>query len=301
MMVAYTLWVVTLLSLVVGQIAGNMHRTVVEERAAIELSELRVAAISGFEAYRLVLKESSVLEYSHMQQPFRFDPLLCAFQTAPGIRTISFHTEESSLGGPLQLSFGAVDEESRLNVLLSDENTLRRLPGVSRQMAEALIAWFIRHPDITFWSIEDLRAVPGWATADLEAINRLITFYGAGKININTTSPDVLRLAGLSNRAVGEMLEFMAGQDRVRGTEDDQFFKGTSEIVPRLEEWEMREDQLDEWQEAIDREWFTTLSRFFHVRARSINETTGKQFEVNGVIELDEVATVVAWREYQPA
>jgi hypothetical protein len=301
MMVTYALWVVAVLVLLVGRMAGDLHQSVVEERRATERAELRAAAISGLEAYRLILAEGGNGDYSHLQEAFRSEPSLCAFQTGEAIRTVCFDVAEGAGGQGPSPVLGVRDEESRLDILRAEVAVLARLPGVTRVMAENLVAYLKGNPPTVPRTPRDLRGIPGWEGLDVAELAPLVSFYGTGRVNLNTASPNVFKLLGLSDRAIREMTRFLSGPNGLRGDADDRFFKGLGEIKPRLREFGVDARARAEWADAIQKGRLTVHSEYYRVRARSVSESTGRQYEVEAIVRADASGTVIAWREYQPA
>ncbi len=301
MMLAYAMWVVAVLILIAGQMAGDLHQSIVEERRATDLATLRAAAISGLEAYRLTILAGAIAEYSHPQETFRRDPALCSFQTAEGVRTVLYHVEQGGSRARSVLAVGARDEESRLNILMADVETVSRLPGVTEAMARNLSAYLTAERAAPPQALSELQALPGWEGLDAGRLRALVTFHGAGQVNLNTAPPQVFRLLGISTYAIRELLEYLSGPNGVRGDTDDRFFKGLSEIEPMLEEYGVEDDTLIEWVEAAQEGLLTVKSEHYRVRARALAETTGEQYEVDAVVRADETGTIVAWREHQPS
>jgi len=301
MMLAYAMWVLSVLLLIVGQLAGDLHQAIVEERQATERVMLRSAAISGLEVYRSTLVANARVDFSHHRSALVHDHAACSFQAVEGIRTVCYHLNRGRSRTQTALTLGACDEESRLNILTADIESIARLPGVTITMAENLNAYMSSEPVMPPRALEDLRVVSGWESVDFSELSWLITFYGSGKINLNTASTDVLRLQGLSDRSVVLLESFRSGPNGVKGDSDDRFFKGLSEIVPRLDEYGAADDILLEYNNAIQLGSLTPKSEYYRVRARSINETTGRQFEVRAIVNVEDNGTIVAWEEYQPS
>lgn len=73
------------------------------------------------------------------------------------------------------------------------------------------VAWSPAHAPLG--SLEELRLMPGGEDLDLCRLSELATVYGRGKVNLNTASPEVLRLlfehaaTDLSRIAAGRLLE----------------------------------------------------------------------------------------------
>ena len=302
MMVAYATWVIMALVLIVGRLAGDMHLSVVEERRALENASLRTAAISGLEAYRFMIAKSAGPDYSHPREPYRVDPVLTAFTPAEGIRAICYHPERGGNAGESVPVLGPLDEESRLYLPGADIESLELLPGVSETMARQLDEHLAANREAPPRSLEDLRAVAGWALVDLEPLRPLVTFYGEGRVNLNSASPRVLALLGLSEPAIRELGEFLAGPNGARGDEDDRFFKGVSEITTRLREYGLRARSLSEFTPLIASGRVGVRSIHYRVHVRALREATGEQYEIESILRVDDgAAEKLTWREHRPS
>jgi hypothetical protein len=302
MMVAYATWVITALVLIVGQLAGDLHLSIVEERRALDNASLRAAAISGFEAYRFMIAKAAGPDYSHPQEPYRIDPVLTAFKPAAEIRTICYHPQrDGNVIDPVPV-LGGLDEESRLPILHTDLESLAMLPGVSEAMGRQLMDHLAANPERPPRRIEDLSAVPGWNALDLDPLRPLVTFHGEGRVNINSAAPAVLTLLGLSSRAVREMQDFLAGPNGQRGDADDRFFKGVSEVSTRLREYGLRTRVLSEWSAMLQSGRVGVRSTHYRVYARAVREATGEQYEVESILRVDGgFAQPLTWRERRPS
>jgi hypothetical protein len=249
MMVVYTLWILVALLAMGAGTARDAHVSVVEERRALDMAELRAAAISGLEAYQAVLAEYGNRQFSHPGESYRTERELCDFEVSEGMRVLCYHTSHvpgRGLQGP-QMHLGADDEESRINLFKADPKTLARVPGVNERMAEDLRHYLQMNPSAIIRGPEDLATVPGWQNVDFGSIAHLVTFYGSGKVNVNTASSQVLELLGVSRRATGEMHRYLAGPNGVRGDEDDRHFAAVNDIVPALRDFGVGAGVLREW------------------------------------------------------
>jgi hypothetical protein len=87
----------------------------------------------------------------------------------------------------------------------------------------------------------------------------------------------------------------------VRGDQDDRFFKGLTEMEPRLRDFGMDSGARTEWMDRIREDLLTTHSEYYRVRARALNEETGGQYEVAAIVHADRTGSIVAWWEHQPS
>ena len=134
----------------------------------------------------------------------------------------------------------------------------------------------------------------------LPSLDRLVTFFGAGRVNLNSATPQVLALLGVTQRAVTTMAAFLAGPDGYRGTEDDRYFKGLSEVIPRLRDRGADSAVAAEWAKVIQAGRVTVRSEYYAVRIRAVRLANGRQFEIDAMVNADSSAAIVDWREVQP-
>ena len=70
--------------------------------------------------------------------------------------------------------------------------------------------------------------------------------------------------------------------------------------MPRLREAGLRPEAVREWATVADAGSLTVEARHLGVRCRSIDESTGAQYEVKAVVHLDGKMTIESWEEQQP-
>ena len=157
-----------------------------------------------------------------------------------------------SVGGDTAAPYGFVDEERRINLNTAPEEVLTRLlqvVGGLRQdeaqiAAESIEDWrdadddqrphgaegfyyrSLRHAydckDGPFENIEELLLVRGISPAAYHLIEPYVTVFGSGRLNLNTASPTVLQLLGLSQQGVEGLRAYRSGEDSQEGTQDDR-------------------------------------------------------------------------------
>ncbi len=97
-----------------------------------------------------------------------------------------------------------IDESALINLNLVSSDVLARLPGMDKELAEAVVNSGLR----PFSSINELLLVEGMSKDKFLLFKDLVTVYGAGKININTVSQEVLLVLGLDKDTSGAILRF---------------------------------------------------------------------------------------------
>ncbi len=167
--------------------------------------------------------------------------------------------DESSEAEEVTL-YGVMDESSRVNInkVSADilEILLERIGGLdsdeATEIANAIVDWrdkdIIVSPDGAesahyeglkapyeckngeFQVIEELLLVKGMTPEIFSKLQKVITIYGEGKVNINTVDVNTLYGLGLDTRLAERIVEFRQGSDGEMGTDDDNIFKTIGEL-----------------------------------------------------------------------
>ena len=97
-----------------------------------------------------------------------------------------------------------IDESALINLNFASVDVLARLPGMNKELAEALINSGLR----PFSTINEVLLVKGISKDDFLLFKDSVTVYGTGKININTASKVVLVALGLDEEEANLILRF---------------------------------------------------------------------------------------------
>lgn len=97
-----------------------------------------------------------------------------------------------------------IDESALINLNLASIDVLSRLPGMDKDLAETLVTCGLR----PFSSINEVLLVEGMSKDNFLQFKDLVTVYGAGKININTASKEVLLALGLDKDTADAVIGF---------------------------------------------------------------------------------------------
>lgn len=97
-----------------------------------------------------------------------------------------------------------IDESALINLNTASLDVLKRLPGLDEDLADSLVNSGLR----PFSAINEVLMVEGMAKENFMLFKDLVTVCGAGKININTASQQVLLALGLDKELVGAILRF---------------------------------------------------------------------------------------------
>jgi general secretion pathway protein K len=231
------------------------------------------------------------------------------------------------LSGTLKLRYGLVDEERKINLNTVDLGALRRLFQIvlgfgeiqAQELAASIIDWRdadsglsipsgsaedpyykdLQYPyeakDAPFEVPEELLLVKGMDEDIFYKIRDYITVYGSGKININTASRTVLLALGLSDGIIDKIFTFRCGKDKVSGTQDDNFFDSTSNIVARLKQFcELSDPEMIQLGKVSD-QYLVTNSNYFMVNCTAHLYNKKNTLQVLCVIE--RTGRVLYWQQ----
>ncbi len=164
-------------------------------------------------------------------------------------------------------SLNIVDEERKVNINTAGLDVLKRLfkevsnvdDAASEEIASAIIDWrdadsvslalgaessyysTLRYPypckDAGFDLLDELLLVRGVTATIYNSVKNHLTIYGQGRVNVNTAATAALMALGLDKKLADKILLFRAGKDGVEGTEDDNVFVGSTNIVPQLSQF----------------------------------------------------------------
>jgi len=184
-----------------------------------------------------------------------------SYEYASGLTTQTTEGEQTVITNTF---YGMMDEERKININTAGMSILQALfqeraalmPSQAKEIADSIIDWrdkdnnrrengaengyyqSLPQPysckDNRFDSLEELILVKGIKPDIFYAIKDFISLYGDGKVNINTAPYPVLRALGLSDSLSNKIIHCRAGGDGIEGTEDDEVFMKTSDIISIL-------------------------------------------------------------------
>jgi len=156
-----------------------------------------------------------------------------------------------------KIFYGAMDEQSRININRAPKEILLNLPGVTDEISDSILDWRdeddIPHADgaesayylsLDFpysckngplQTAEELLLVKGVTPEIFNNIKDLITVYGDGKVNLNTADSRVMQALGLSEIVIQKILKYRAGDDGEEGTDDDNAFNNIANLTEALD------------------------------------------------------------------
>jgi len=249
------------------------------------------------------------------------DELFKNQELGEGIYTLSYTRTD---GIAEKIFYGAMDEESKININTADRETLVKLLELfgetedSDDIADSILDWRDEDPDTTspggaesahylslefpylckdtlFQSKEELLLVKEMTPEILNNIKDLITVYGEDdKINVNTADSRVMRALGLSDDVVSDIIEHRAGDDDEEGTEDDNIFTKLKDITDVFTNLETEDLNI------ISNKMDFSSSRFrAFITARTKDGKIIKKVEaVISRPEGEEESGVLFWHEY---
>lgn len=235
--------------------------------------------------------------------------------------------ESAQGGGAPCLWFGALDEQSKININTADKDVLERLFKLvlgsgemeAQELAASIVDWRdedselsiplgsaedeyysgLRFPykpkNSAFETLDELLLVKGMTEDRFTKIKNYITIYGNGKVNINTASRFALLSLGLDKDYADNIILFRLGQDGVAGTLDDNVFGEFAEIVPKLSAaFRFSESQGAYLSNMTDR-YFTVKSGAFMIR--SVAKLVSGKYESCVVCAVNRSGKILYWQE----
>jgi len=197
----------------------------------------------------------------------------------------------------IEIFYGIFDEERKININKASLSILKRLfkfigldDITAQEISASIIDWrdqdsFLTIPlqsaessyyrsldtpyeakDYYIEILEELLLIKGITPEIFEKIEKYITIYGNGSVNINTASKDILLILGLDEDLADKIVSFRAGKDGVLGTDDDNFFDSTDTIVTKLKNfYKIKESSLINLNDLIDAGLLNTNSDYFDI------------------------------------
>lgn len=291
-----------------------------------ERDKLRFIAEAGAKQAIVQVKKEPLKSYDTLSDAWSNDA--GAFRdigVGDGIFNVSYNYTDD-LTGLSEVRFGLCDEERKININKARLNEMQRLFQIvlnfseteAMELAASIIDWrdtdselsiplgsaegsYYRseqHPyeakDQNFEVLEELLLVKGMTEDIFLKLKDYITIYGNGQININTASKAVLIALGLSEGMADMVLSFRAGEDKMQGTSDDNFFDMASNIVPKLSQvYHLSDTQIAELSQVAG--FLTTSSNKFMARCTAKLPPGKNTAEVTCVI--DREGKILSWQE----
>ena len=122
---------------------------------------------------------------------------------------------------------GVTDEAAKININTVGKDILAKLPGMSEEVAEAMVKYRQEKP---FVALDEILLVEGMSVGIFRGLSELITVDSKGKVNVNTASPEVLSCLGLKPEFIRAVIANCRGKDGKYGTADDRPFQQVEEV-----------------------------------------------------------------------
>ncbi len=151
--------------------------------------------------------------------------------------------------------------------------------------------------DGRFEGVEELLLVRGMTPELFSVISSRVTAHGAGRVNLNTAGPDVLRALGLSEAGVQGFVTYISGEDSQPGTADDRVLTAVSTAGSELAPYVPTED-LNRLAQLDAAAFLATKSKdfAFDITARVADDEKERDtVRLRGVI--DREGRIKAWAE----
>jgi len=312
------LWVIMVLSLLIGGFAFTMHVETQVASYGRKDVKAQMLAYSGIEAarYSLILdaQQAGAGDYNARNQFWATNTAMYAEHTlGEGKYNVTMIDEESKLpinrltADQLHRLFDllAVDP-SEADVLVdsfldwTDEDDLHRLNGAENEYYAKLEPPY-NAKNAAMDRVEELLLVRGMtreifsgkpateSDPEVPALTEALTTLSSGMVNVNTASSFVLQVLGLTQAQVDAVLERRNGPDGVAGTEDDQPFRSTGEFQTMLGTMSPQSLQL---LQAI------TDVHSSHFTAKATGNVGGVERTVRATLKREGAeVSIVGWRE----
>ncbi|MFH1478836.1 MAG: hypothetical protein ABIG92_03565 [Candidatus Omnitrophota bacterium] len=326
------LWSLILLTSFTVTISYSMRQKLIVIKRLEERQDLRSIAESGIKKAIYKLRKSfgeeektyQALSDSWSKNEDSFKNIKIGDM---GIVDVSYeYLDEAGLTNTV---YGMVDEERKVNInKVNDGKILEKLfvnvfdldEYEAEDLAAALIDWRdsdnaslsaggstessyyrnLKFPyeakDSEYQIMDEVSLVKGVTEDIFKRIGDYITIYGDGKININTTSKEVLLALGLSESFAETILLYRDGEDGIPGTGDDMIFDAADTIVSKISQFDsgMGGDIL-RLTALVDQGFLSTTSNNFKIRA--VAGLLNSNIRMETVCFVDKDGVILQWRE----
>ncbi|MBM3245383.1 MAG: hypothetical protein FJZ15_06295 [Candidatus Omnitrophica bacterium] len=121
------------------------------------------------------------------------------------------------------------DENSKININYAPKEWLVNLPGIDEELAQKILQ--LRASMGIFVLEEELFLVEGFNEEIFDKISGLVTVYGDGKVNINSSPREVMKVFGFDENLISSIIDFRSGFDGQEATEDDEVFQTVEQLL----------------------------------------------------------------------
>jgi len=263
MVLIFALWVLGILTILAVSVAAGIRQKIflvgrLDERSRTNyLLEAAVKKTAGY-----IHGQMEVSSFA-----FTPDVKMNLLNNAGELSSIMLGHDQAGVGyiavdgDSTSLRWGVVDEESKLNLNKTDQQTLANLlAGVlslkdedASKLALSLLDWRqsgeseltgfysedyysnLQHPypkkSADYETLDEILLVKGMNKVMYDRLINFVTIYGDGTVNINTASKEVLEALGIPDSLADKILTVRRGKDGIDGTPDDHVFFKPYEIA----------------------------------------------------------------------
>lgn len=238
------LWVVALLTVITLSYHHRARLDVQAARYSLDASQCRMAARGAVERGMLELRNKAALDAVEAAVAgVALPPLTHLGQ--PWARSLDLYAAGGLLspGAGFEADVALMDIEDLerfININSAPVDVLEALPGMSRSVVRRINAQRTGIGEdgsrsgegpVAFHDPAELRYLRGigegdwFGDGDEPGLRDVLTVFGDGRININTSPYEVLRiLPGVGENAASDILAYRNGEDGVAGTADDRAY-----------------------------------------------------------------------------
>ena len=310
----FVLWVLTFLAVLAVNLGYGVRQKMTFMKRIESRSQVQHVVEGGVKVALALLMEDlqkNQFQYTAAAKAFRHNnpDRFADIRMAAGSCEISYPV--SVIQSSTEKRYGVVDEESKININTADKLILQRIimqvlpldDNAAEKIAEAIYDWRqlgdseakgfssddyysnLKFPypkkSLPFELPDELLLVNGIDQSKYEVLKNYVTVYGAGQVNVNTASKQVLMALGLDEAIVDKLLNFRRGTDGVDNTLDDHIFNRTFDIAAevnaaaKLKDEDMRAiDQLNQ------RNLLTTNSYYYTIQCNAFLKRSNDQKRV---------------------
>jgi general secretion pathway protein K len=254
-----SLWILAILSLMAASLSFYAMIRMKVLRFYLNQVQGRYLAEAGINTALKVLIKEDKDDYQALTQKWSSNDTSFekkSFQT--GSFVVSYTREDEQ--GNVTVRYGLLDEERKININTAPKDVLLALPDATEELVDSIVDWLDKdsgtgrqgaekdyyadqdpaYPskDGPMEALEEMMMIKGMTPEIMKKWKPYLTVYGDGRININTASADVLKVAGLNEDLIEKIMAFRSGIDEKLGTEDDGVFKDEGGIARTLFEAE---------------------------------------------------------------
>ncbi len=311
-----TLWTICFLSALAVSLGFGIRQKIALLGRIDERDRLSFIAEAGVKRAIIQIKKEGDKIYDSLQDAWSNDPTVFSNIDINGGRFNVFYNLKNELSGYAELRFGLVDEESKININSADMVTLEHLFKIAlgleemqaQELAASIVDWRDADSELSIplgsaegsyyrdlsypydaknepiEVLDELLLVKGISQDIFFKLKDYVTIYGDGKVNVNTASKVVLMALGLNEALADKIIAFRYGADGILNTQDDNVFKATSEILPKLSQFSSLSDsEAAKLSTVVDR-FLATKSNNFTVRSAANLNNRKNTLEVTCVI-----------------